>query len=210
MPADPTKLYKHLPDCYDRSSSSDQYKLMAALEAGISRTRTEVETFRDEVTLTGASGDGLTRRVQSKGLFRPPGMSDTRLRALAKAIYGSRRGTLAAIKAVAEAATGITVEVNDKQTDSSIPSFEVWITPATGEFWPSYGRAVYPGATVIDRRGLPQESASFGEINNITAGTSRYFRGIVNDRVWGPVDLWTQALVDKVRPAGVKVIWKHS
>lgn len=208
--ANPTNLYRHLPDCYDRSSDSDQYKLMASLEAGLSRTRTEVGTFQNEITITGASGDGLTRRVFSKGLFRPPGMSDTRLRALAIAIYGARRGTLAAIKAVAEAATGTSVNVNDKQTNASIPSWEVWITPATGEFWASYGRSLYPGATVIDRRGLPQESASFGEINNITSGTSRYFRGIVNDRAWGPVDPWTQALIDKVRPAGVKVVWKNT
>lgn len=203
MPADPTKLYRHLPDCYDRSSTSNQYKLMAALEAGVSRTRTEVETFRDEITITGASGDGLTRRVLSKGLFRPPGMSDTTLRTIAKAIYGASRGTLAAIKAVAEAATGLTLNVNDKQTVSSIPSWEIWIEPASG-VWPSYGRSMYPDINTETFYVAPLRSSLAGPVIDALGQRGAF----INDHAWYPVDLWTMSLLNKVRPAGTKIVFK--
>lgn len=198
MTVDPSKLYAHLPPAYDRSQSSDQHKLMKGLEAGYTRIRTEITSLENEQTLSSGTGDGLDRRVESRGLFRPPGMNDTQLRALSIAIVKAQRGTLACIKEVFEAATGITVDVNDKQTDGTIPSWEIQISPASGSVWPSYGRGFYAGVNTETKSVKPLRSAIAGPVIDALG----YYGGFMNDHAWFPVDLWTMILLDKVRPAG--------
>lgn len=196
---DPSNLYKHLPDAWDRNIASDQYKLMSSLEAGFTSYRAELQAWINERAISTATGDGLERAVTNYGLFRPPGMGDAQLRTLAIAIVKARRCTLAAIKEVFEAATGIFVDVNDKQTDGTIPSWEIQISPASGSVWPSFKRGVYPsiGLTEIFFA-KPLRSAVAGPLLNQLGLEG----GFANDHVWYPVSIWTMILLDKIRPAG--------
>lgn len=196
---DPSRLYRYLPDCYDRTSTSDQYKLLSSLEAGFSGVRTELSALQNSRSISTATGDGLTRIVENYGLFRPPNMGDSSLRSLAVAIVKTRRCTLASIKDVLDIATGISVDVNDKQTDGTIPSYEIQISPSSGLAWPSYGRGFYPGIGLTEVfYSKPLRSSVAGPLLDSLG----IYGGFINDHAWFPVDLWTMILLDKIRPAG--------
>lgn len=196
---DPSKLTRHLPGAFSTDANSDQYKLLSGLESGFDSVRAVVEDLENEQTLTKGEGFGLDRKVQSYGLFRPPGLSDSGLRALATAIVGARRGTLAAIKTVCEVATGIEVEVNDRQTDATIPRWEIQISPVAGSVWPAYGRGLYAGIGMTEvKSSKPLHSAVAGPLIEETG----FYGGFINDFAWFPVDSWTLILLGKVRPAG--------
>jgi len=205
--ADPTNLYRHLPDTYDQDADSDEYKILAGLAEGTENARTELTDYRLDLALSTADGEGLDWWGENFSLARPPGMIDTFYRNVVSIIAGGRRGTVAIIKAVLEAATGLTWTVKDRQLDVDqslglgIPAFEVWaFASATGN---AYGRAYAGYDTHIDD--YPEESGVGGPIlNDMGLDGGRF-----NDHAWGPLSAWELAFVDKVRPAGVSVIFKE-
>ena len=203
---DPTRLYRHLPDAYDRHPDSDQYKLMAAFAKGTEDGRSEGATARNNLALATCSGDALDRYGENFSLVRPPGMIDEFFRSVLAIVAGGRRGTVAIIKDVLEAATGLTWTVKDAQLDADestgygIPPYEVWAKAAeSGEL---YGLAWASYTTHVD--GHPEESGVGGPVLD-AMGTDG---GRHNDHAWGPVSYWTMQLVEKVRPAGVRVVYK--
>ena len=84
--ADPTKLYQHLPDVYDRSIGSDQYALLFALSVGTENAREAIQDFEGDLTISLADGEGLDRLGENYDVPRSPGMTDTRYRALIRAV----------------------------------------------------------------------------------------------------------------------------
>ena len=203
---DPSRLYRHLPDAFDRHPDSDQYKILSGLAKGTEDARAAVADFRADRVLSTADGVGLDRYGENFSLARPPGMIDSFYRAVISIVAGGRRGTVAIIKAVLEAATGLTWTVKDRQLDVDeatgygIPAFEVWAKAANNT--DPYGRMYAGYTTHIDYH--PLESGLAGPILAATGIDG----GRHNDHAWGPIDVWTLALVDKVRPAGVRVVYK--
>jgi len=202
--ADPTNIYKHFPDVYDRNSGSDQYKWLSAVAEATVGINDAAQDFLDDLSISSADGAGLNRLGETFDAPRPPGMSDARDSALVSAFVGARRCTVAAIAAVFEAATGITdATVEDKQLNAAIPSYEIWITPGAAGFSQAYGRGFYPEFPT-NKDGYPVESSLAGVIIN----EEGFYGGLFNDHTWDPVDYWTKLYLDKVRPAGTKIIFK--
>ncbi len=200
--SDPTSLYRHIPDAFSRRDDSDIYRHLAALATGTEAARLDVVDFREDLTIDTADGDGLNRLGENYDCPRSPGMTDTRYRALLKAFVGAKRGTIPAIQAVYEAATGISVTVEDTQLNASVPIFEVWITPVAG-FSESYGLGMFPGLAASNYDGWPVESSIVGEMLPVGDESGTY-----NDHVWAPVDIWTDRIMEKVKLAGTKLVYK--
>lgn len=199
----PANLYRHLPDCYSRRTDSAIYKKLASLAVGTEQARLDVVDYRDDLTIDTADGVGLNRLGENFDCPRPPGMLDTNYRALLKAFVGAQRGTRAAIRAVYEAATGIDVTVDDRQTNGAIPVFEVWITPAAG-FTESYGVGMFPGIGAANYDGWPVESSIAGE--TLPVGDQS---GIYNDHVFAPgPSIWIIRIMEKVKLAGTKLVYQ--
>lgn len=206
--ADPTHLYRWLPDVWDRDPESDQYKIMGGLAKGTEDARVELGDYRDDLSLARADGQGLDRWGENFSIARPPGMIDDLYRNVVAIIAGGRRGTVAIVKAVLEAATGLVWTVKDRQLDIDegtslgIPLYEIWAkTSATGD---TYGKAYASFDTHID--GSPEESGIGGPVlDALDVDGGRY-----NDHTvgMGNLNAWTLQLVEKVRPGGVKVVYK--
>lgn len=204
MPSDPANLYRHLPSCYSRNTSSDLYKLLAAYQKVLDDASTSFTDLKEDTALSTADGVGLDRAGENYGIGRPPGMLDAIYSAVLLKMAGMRRGTVAAIKVVLETATGVTWTVEDNQINSSVPLGEVWCTVASG-FALSYGRGMYPSlpANWAGTPGDPLESATAG----VTLDEEGVTGGYYNDHAWGELSRWTMELVDKVKAAGIKVVY---
>lgn len=205
--ADPARLYRFLPDCFDRDEDSDQYKLLAGLAKGTEDARTELLDYRNDLATSTANGEGLDRWCENFATPRPPGMLDSRYRAVTALIAGARRGTLAIIKQVLDAATGLTWTVVDRMLDIdqnsgalAIPAFEIWAKASLTDH--PLGLAYTSYTTHVD--GHPEESGLSGPIlSDIGLDGGRF-----NDHTWDWLSWWELELVDRVRPAGTRVLFK--
>ena len=152
---------QHMPDVYDFGEGTDLSSLAAAIDLAISTTASEVESFIADLGLSTASGEGMEHTAENYDVGRPPGMTDARYAVVTKIIAGGRRCTIAIIRALLEAMTGLTWTVKDRQQDLDdnsgnwgIPLFEVW---AQADFvGQPYGLAYASFDTHID--GHPVES----------------------------------------------------
>lgn len=203
MTASATNLFRHLPSVYDRATTQGNYHLLQSCDVALESLRTAASDFRSDMTISTADGDGLTWLARLYGIARPPGMNDATLRALLLAMVGARRGTIACIKAVVDACTGIACTVQDKQINASIPSYEIWISPTGSNVWPSYGRGMYAGLDTETYYVKPLRSALAGDVIDALG----YYGAFINDHAWYPVDLWTLAILDKVRPVGTYYVF---
>lgn len=206
--ADPTKIYNHLPDAYDENPTRDLYKLLSALARGVEKGDDSIEDFEKDIVTVTSDGDGLVVMGENLSVSRPPGLPDAQYSILIRTKAPIPRATIDAIKRVFEAATGLSgVSVTDKQTNGSIPSYEIWITLSLANAG-SLGRGAYAGLpTNYDRR--PRKSAIWGGRGaNAVMDEIGYQGGLNNDHWWSSVDRWTQALVDSVKLAGTIIIYK--
>lgn len=203
MTANANNLYRHLPGAYSRTSTTGNYALLTAIDVGLDALRTAIADLKADTAISTADGDGLTWLARLYGIARPPGMNDTTLRALLLAMVGAKRGTIACIKAVVDACTGIACTVQDKQIDPSIPSWEIRISPTGSSVWPSYGRGIYPDLDTETYFSKPFRSALVGDVVDMLG----YYGAFINDHAWFPVDIWTLAILDKVRPAGTYYVF---
>lgn len=197
------KIYDLLPDVYDKTDTCDTFIIFNAIQDEIDGTQTAVDDFNEDQTISTSDGDGLSRLGELFNVARPPGMDDEKYRAVISAIAGARRCTIHSIKAVFEAASGLNATVEDIQTNSAIPAFEIWISLDPLTIGSSEGRGFYPEFPT-NKDGYPVESSLAGVVFDETGAAG----GLFNDHAWNPIDLWTQALVDKVRPAGTKIVYK--
>lgn len=199
--SDKPKIYDILPDIYDPTAGTDTFIIFDAIQGAIDGTQEAVTDLNEDQAVSTADGDGLSRLGELFNIPRPPGMIDERYRSVISAIAGARRCTIQSIKSVFEAASGLSASVEDIQTNASIPMYEIWITPSTVDS--SDGRGFYPEFPT-NKDGYPVESSLAGVVIDETGSAG----GLFNDHAWNPIDLWTMALVDKVKPAGTKIIYK--
>lgn len=196
-------LYRHMPGAYSRQAASGNSHLLSALDVGLATLRTAITDLKADTAISTANGDGLSWLARLYGIARPPGMNDATLRALLLAMVGAKRGTIACIKAVVDACTGIECTVQDKQIDSSIPSWEIRISPSGSDVWPSYSRGLYAGLDTETFYVKPFKSGLAGDIVDLLG----YYGAFINDHAWFPVDLWALAILEKVRPAGTYYVF---
>lgn len=193
------RLIANLPDSYATAQGSGNYVLLNALAESLDALSDVVDTFRKNRFLETATGRGLDRAAENYNVFRPPGMTDARFSALARAIVGASRGTLATIKEVFEAATGYTnVTVQDQQlyTGTQPAPFEIRIGIPVAQT-DSFGRGFYPGLPT-DKDGYPLKSGLAGVVLDEVG----FPGGKFNDHVWSLIDVWTKDIMDRVRLAG--------
>lgn len=193
-------IYDLLPDIYDATEGSDTVAIFGAIQNSIDGAQEAVDDLKEDQAVETADGFGLDRQGELYGTPRPPGLDDAKYRAVISAISGARRGTLYAIKNVFEAASGLTATVEDNQSNPLIPMYEIWITPSAQG---SEGRGFYPEYPT-NKDGYPVQSSLAGEVIAEIGVTG----GLFNDHAWSPVDVWTKKLVDKVKMAGTKIVYK--
>lgn len=195
-------LYRFLPDAYTRREESDLYKLLNGLSGELTVLKGHVSDFRGDLTLSTGDGEGLDRAGENYNVGRPPGMEDTYYSAVVRAMAGMRRGTVAAIKQVLETATGQSWTVQDKQLNSSIPATEVWCSIAGSGLHYSYGRGVYADIDANYDKD-PLESSIAGTVLDEEGETGAYY----NDHAWSHTDRWVRELVERVKAAGMKIVY---
>lgn len=197
------RLQANLPSAYAKGTSDTLTKLLKALAVGLAGGEDAVVDFVGDTFSASADGEGATRLALTYGIKRPPGLPDSQLMLLVQTMVGIRRGTLAAIKAVLEAATGLSgIGAYDKQDPGaflSIPENEIWITVPEDQ---TYGYAMwFDYDTHFSTH--PVESGVFGVIHD----AQDEYGGLHNDHFWGDIDAWTQELLDSVRLAGTIIIY---
>lgn len=197
-------ISRHLPEVYDTSSGSDLTKFLTALGVSISQGSSFVTDFLEDTFVQTADEEGLDRIGINYGILRPPGLSDHFYRILITTKLPAKRGTLAAIQSVLEAALGgVEVAAYDKQQpgpySGQIPPFEIWIDIPNG----SEGRGAYAGLD-SNIAGYPVESCIAGVMLDLLSDP---IAGEQNDHVWGGIDPWSQNLVDSVRLAGTILVF---
>jgi len=197
------RLQANLPSAYGKSTNDTLTKLLKALAVGLAGGEDAVVDFVGDTFSASADGEGATRLALTYGIKRPPGLPDSQLMLLVQTMVGIRRGTLAAIKAVLEAATGLSgIGAYDKQDPGaflSIPANEIWITVPEDQ---THGYAMwFDYDTHFSTH--PVESGVFGVIHD----AQDEYGGLHNDHFWGDVDAWTQELLDSVRLAGTIIIY---
>ena len=196
----------HIPDAYELSEG-DLADLLASLQAATTLAGAYTEDFLGDLGTNTADGEGLDWTGENYLIPRPPGMTDTFYAAVIQVVAGGRRGTVAIIKQLLEVATGKAWTVYDQQIDQdnalglSIPPFEIWAKTTTVAGLP-YGLAYAGYDTHID--GHPEESGLAGPVINATGLDG----GRYNDHAWGALDVWTQTLLDRVRPNSTRVVFK--
>lgn len=193
-------LYAVLPDIYDETAGSDTFVIFDALQASLDTAQAGLVDFEDDQSIDTSDGDGLDWLGELYNTGRPPGLDDDKYRAVIAAIAGARRGTIYAIKAVFEAVTSLTATVEDKQTNAAIPPYEIWITPSSTE---SFGRGFYP-QFITNKAYYPVESSIAGVVFDGEGVDG----GLFNDHAWAVVDLWTRDLIERVKMAGTKIVYK--
>lgn len=203
MTTSANNIMRHLPEVYSTRSDQGNVHLLASVDVALEELRVAVSDYKTDQAVTTSDEDGLTWLARLYGITRPPGMDDPSLRALLLALIGARRGTLAAIKAVVDACTGVPCDVNDKQTDPTIPSWEIRISPSGSDFWSSQGRGLYAGIDTETFYSAPLRSALAGPILDALG----YYGAFINDHAWYPVDIYTLAILEKVRPAGTYYVF---
>jgi hypothetical protein len=201
-------IKKNLPiDTYALDDGDDLGDLVASIQSAVDDAESQTTDFLDDLGVNTADGEGLDWTGENYLIPRPPGMADEKFAAVIAVVAGGRRGTVAIIKALLEAATGLTWTVKDRQLDLdeslglNIPLFEIW-AKASGSTGQPYGLAYASYTTHVD--GSPEESGVAGPIlNDVGLAGGRY-----NDHAWGAIDGWTQTLLDRVRPNSTRVVFK--
>ena len=203
-------ISQHMPDVYDVREGSDLSDLSAAIDQAVETSSQEIDSFLQDLGLLTADGEGLDYTGANYDVARSPGMGDTRYAACIEIIAGGRRCTTAIIRALLEAATGLTWIVKDRQDDLDehggvlfwgIPLFEVWAQAIFAGS--SYGLAYASYDTHVDFH--PVESGIAGPVIDAQGQAGGEF----NDHTFSPIDWWTLALLERMRPAGVKVVFKE-
>lgn len=201
-------IEQHMPEVYDYADGTDISDLSAAIDLAVANASTDIDDFLTDLGVLTATGEGLNRTGANYDVARSPGMIDRRLAQCIQIIAGGRRCTIAIIKALLDAATGLNWVVKDRQHDLDenggawgIPLFEVWAQALNDSH--NYGKAWAGFDTHID--GHPEESGLAGPVLD-TLGKAG---GRFNDHAWSPIDWWTVALLDRVRPAGIQVIFTN-
>lgn len=201
MPAQ--RIYENMPKEYSRSDKDDLYPLLTAIGTGLKDNETNLKKFMSDRFVVSALGDGLDIAGENLNVPRIPGMTDTQYKILIPVKAGAARGTIQAIKAVFEAATGFSnVLVQDQHTNPTIPPFEIWIFASSHSN--SYGRGGYAGQSTI--------FGAFPETKCImdpaVVQTGFYEGGMYNSHWWGGASVWIRRCVDSVRLAGTIIIYK--
>lgn len=196
----------NLPSAYAKGTNDTLTKLLRSLSVGLGYAEDDVSDFVGDTFSSTADGEGATRLALTYGIKRPPGLPDNQLMLLVQTMVGIQRGTLAAIKAVLEAATGLSgIGAYDKQDPGaflSIPANEIWITVPADQ---TYGYAMwFDYDTHFSTH--PVESGVFGVIHD----AQDEYGGLHNDHFWGDVDVWTEELLDSVRLAGTVIIYNKT
>lgn len=192
----------HLPKAYDTREGSDTKKLIDALAKVLGVAKTHLEDALDDRFAATADGEGLDRLGEGYAITKPPHLSDAQYRILIQTKLPARRGTLQAIRAVFEAASGVKVlSIADKQVDPLVPKFEIWITLEDD----AHGRAAWTGLRT-NTDGWPVESGVAGPLYE--DDSDPYYQGLFNDYYWGITDVFTQNVVDGVRLAGTRIVYK--
>lgn len=201
MATDPSNLYRHMPDCYSRSSQSDTYKLLAAWQKVLNDAQARVTDAKEDITVSTSDGEGLDRLGSNFSTPRSPGQLDDHYRVLVGLIASMRRGTVAALKVVIEAATGQTWTVEDTQLNGAIPLGEVHFSPPANTHNPS-APALWP--TLAANTGEdPEESAIAGTVHDALGVEGAR----LNDHAYSNVGDDTKALLNRIKLAGVTLVF---
>lgn len=204
--SDPKRLFDNLPDCYDRRSGKGNYQLLAGLAEALGNAEADLDDFKGDIVVATSDGNGLTFAGETLGVPRPPTLSDSQYAILIRTMAPIPRGTINAIKQVFEAATGLSnVVVKDRQTDLSIPRYEVWIYVTADSN--GYGAFVEPDAVVrpnVSAPWPPDSSCVFGTVHDVV----NQYGGEYNDHWWSDVDYWTRTLIESVKIAGTIIVYK--
>lgn len=199
------RLQANLPSAYAKGANDTLTKLLRAFAVALEGAEDGVTDFVDDTFSATADGDGATRLALGYGVLKPKGMPDKHLMLTVQTMVAAKRGTLAAIKAVLEASSGITgIGAYDKQDPGpfiSLPPNEIWITVPTNT---TNGAALWFDYDTHFSTN-PVESGVFGVIHD----AEDEYGGLHNDHFWGVIDNWSMELVESVRLAGTVIIYRN-
>jgi len=216
----PTKIYENLPDCYSRDPSTDLYKVLSGLAVALTAGETAIDDFIDDQNATVADGNGLLILGENLNAPKPPTLPEAQYAIMVPILAGAARGTIQAIRAVFEAATGLSgVLVEDQQTNGVIPNYEIWI-------WVRGDSQLYAGFAEdyllmplvrpnIQNPWPPEDCCYMGaqgdylwQAQDWVHDAFDQYGAEYNDHWWADVDKWTDDIVKSVRLAGTIIIYK--
>lgn len=200
--SDPSRIYENLPEVYDKSQDRDLYKLLSGLAKAIIDGDEAVTDFVHDQSVEFGDGDGLSRLGEGLAISRPTGMPDSLYSILIPIYAGAKRGTIQAIRSVFEAAMGgITgTLVEDRQTNGSIPEYEIWIHVSG---LPAYEFANYYSGDLVIQPPFSWEYAYFDAYSPIDT-----YSGDINAHWWNDVPQEIKDVVNNVKLAGTIIVYK--
>lgn len=191
------RVLRHFPDCYTKTSNSQNYKLCKAMTDPINNAEAEILQWIDNQTTPQANTTGLNDLGNKYSIPRAPGMTDGVFRNLIQVVNRVEKGVISSIKAVIDAYFGKEVAtVYDIQNPGifSIPKGEIWVAINNVGDHPN---ALYVGLDTF-RDGNPTYSGLISPVFDRLGLDG----GLYNDHVYGNLDFYILFILEKIRPQG--------